>query len=209
MGNVIAWTAAAGLLLGLALPALGCGGDGAGPTGPRTGSIAGQVRNQDTGAPIGEARIETAPLTEAVLTDDQGRFTIGGVQPGSYTVMASKEGFAAAARAAVVLSGATATVDLSLSPAGNGTVIEVEVLNFSYQPATVNARVGDTIRWIQRDQVPHTVTTSNPAPTQPGGFDQTLDAPGDHATVQMTRAGTIAYFCRPHPFMTGSIVVAP
>ena len=44
----------------------------------------------------------------------------------------------------------------------SGRTIEVEVLDFSFQPVMVNARVGDTIRWIQRDPVRHTATSGEP-----------------------------------------------
>jgi plastocyanin len=87
--------------------------------------------------------------------------------------------------------------------------IDVEVVDFRFEPAVVNASVGDTIRWTQRDQVPHTTTSRTPAPGEPGGFNETgLVEPGDVVEVELTRAGTIDYFCIPHPFMTGSIVVS-
>jgi plastocyanin len=91
----------------------------------------------------------------------------------------------------------------------NGRIIEVEVVDFSFRPDSVDARVGDTVRWIQRDATPHTATSSNPPPDQPGGFDEPLLEDGDAAEVALARSGVIAYFCRPHPFMTGTIVVAP
>lgn len=87
--------------------------------------------------------------------------------------------------------------------------IDVEVVSFSFRPDSVEARVGDTIRWTQRDEVAHTATSTDPAPAEPGGFDEPLDAPGDVAEVRLTRAGTIRYFCKPHPGMVGTIVVAP
>ncbi|MFN2432770.1 MAG: plastocyanin/azurin family copper-binding protein [Gemmatimonadota bacterium] len=86
--------------------------------------------------------------------------------------------------------------------------ITVEVVDFAYVPARVEARVGDTVRWIQRDSAPHTVTTSDPFPTSPGGFDLPLDRPGDVVEVTLTRTGLVDYFCRPHPFMTGSLRVS-
>ena len=90
-----------------------------------------------------------------------------------------------------------------------GRVIQVEVVDFSFRPDTVDARVGDIIRWIQRDATPHTVTSSDPPPGVPDGFDQPVDAPGDVVEVVLTRPDTIAYFCRPHPFMQGTIFVRP
>jgi plastocyanin len=91
-----------------------------------------------------------------------------------------------------------------------GDTIDVEVVDFSFQPVMVNARVGDTIRWTQRSEIPHTATSGEPgAPDQGVLFDLGLEETGDVEEFEVTEAGTIPYFCLPHPFMTGSIVVAP
>ena len=88
--------------------------------------------------------------------------------------------------------------------------VEIEVFDFFFQPDTVSARVSDTVRWIQRGQIPHTATSGEPGAADAGTlFDEPLGQAGDVAEVPLTRAGTLPYFCRPHPFMTGSIAVAP
>lgn len=116
-----------------------------------------------------------------------------------------------------VLKGAATLALLALLACGDedptgrngGRIHEVEIMEFAYVPGVLNARVGDTVRWIQRDAVPHTVTSTEPLPGQPGGFDELLNEDGDVVEVELERSGTIRYFCLPHPFMTGSIEVAP
>ncbi len=91
-----------------------------------------------------------------------------------------------------------------------GRTIDVEVFDFRFQPVMVNARVGDTIRFTQRDKIPHTATSGEPGvPGEGSLFDLGLEETGDVEEYRVTQSGTIPYFCRPHPFMTGSIVVAP
>lgn len=99
--------------------------------------------------------------------------------------------------------------DGPLDDASRVRTIAVEVVDFSFRPAAVEARVGDTIRWIQRDAVAHTATSSNPPPEAPAGFDRALGERGDVEEVELERAGRIDYFCRPHPFMTGTVDVSP
>jgi plastocyanin len=91
-----------------------------------------------------------------------------------------------------------------------GRTIDVEVFDFFFQPVMVNARVGDTIRFTQQGEIPHTATSGEPgAPNVGVVFDLGLEQTGDVEDFTPTQAETIPYFCRPHPFMTGSIVVAP
>ena len=91
-----------------------------------------------------------------------------------------------------------------------GRTIDVEVFDFFFQPISVNARVGDTIRFTQRGQIPHTATSGEPgAPDAGAVFDLQIENTGDVVEFETTQAGTIPFFCRPHPFMTGSIAVAP
>jgi len=56
-------------------------------------------------------------------------------------------------------------------------------------------RVGDAITWINKDLVPHTVTS------QAGGFDSGAIAPGASWTFTATRPGEFPYTCTFHPIM--------
>jgi plastocyanin len=89
--------------------------------------------------------------------------------------------------------------------AGPPGTIHVVMENIAFVPATVHARVGQTVTWTNRDDAPHNVTyVSGPrfasAPTFTNGHSFTLE---------LTRAGTIQYRCTIHPGMHGTIVVAP
>lgn len=77
----------------------------------------------------------------------------------------------------------------------------VDIRDFAFSPRTVEVRVGDSVRWTNRDSVAHTATARN------GSFDTGLLGDGESGSVQFTSAGTYRYVCTPHPDMTGTVVV--
>ena len=77
----------------------------------------------------------------------------------------------------------------------------VDIRDFAYSPRTVEIRVGDTVRWTNRDSVAHSATAAN------GSFDTGLLSEGESGSVRFTSAGTYRYVCTPHPDMTGTVVV--
>ncbi len=85
---------------------------------------------------------------------------------------------------------------------GTATTYEVQVKENSFTPAMLNARVGDTISWVNVGTTPHTVTAKNHS------FDKTLK-PGQRFSYPLTKEGTIEYVCTPHHGMFGTIVVGP
>ena len=101
---------------------------------------------------------------------------------------------------------ATATDSKSApaAPVSTGTTKthEVQVKDSSFNPATLNARVGDTISWVNLGKMPHSVTAIDRS------FDQML-APGQRFNLVLRKQGTIQYICTPHPSMFGTIVVEP
>lgn len=81
-------------------------------------TIAGLVRG-GTGEPVPQARVvfESAPAAVpdiAVLTDADGRFTLGTVGAGDYLLSAHAEGYEPT-RAAVVVGDAPVSVDLRMT----------------------------------------------------------------------------------------------
>jgi len=79
-------------------------------------------------------------------------------------------------------------------------VIVMRQMRFSDSPA--NLRVGDAIVWVNRDVVAHTATARD------RGFDVELQ-PNQSRRIVLRRAGAIAFYCRYHPAMTGTLRVAP
>lgn len=79
----------------------------------------------------------------------------------------------------------------------------VTIDEFKFQPATVTITVGDTVTWTNdQADVPHTATAKTGAT-----FDSGSLATGDTYSETFDTAGTISYFCKIHPNMTGTIVV--
>jgi plastocyanin len=92
----------------------------------------------------------------------------------------------------------------SSTPSAGGSV-EVVIKNLAFVPATIHAKVGQTVRWINQDVPPHNVTyVSGPQFTSSGTMDT-----GATFQLKLTQAGTIQYFCSIHPFMKATIVVSP
>lgn len=79
-------------------------------------------------------------------------------------------------------------------------VIRVLVSNYTFIPQQIVAHVGDTIQWVSTDFVPHTAT----------GRNVTWELPipaGLSGAIILTGPGTLDYYCRYHPHMTGSIKI--
>jgi plastocyanin len=77
--------------------------------------------------------------------------------------------------------------------------VQVRIINFTFSPATVTIRAGQTVEWTNDDTVAHTVDLS-------GVISNVLDR-GDHYAQTFAAPGTYAYICSIHPFMHGTVVV--
>lgn len=81
----------------------------------KTGTIKGKVTDSNSGNAIESANTTTSPATNAVTTDSSGEYEITGVNPGSYSVSASKTGYNTNSVNISVTEGKTATADISIS----------------------------------------------------------------------------------------------
>jgi putative membrane protein len=97
--------------------------------------------------------------------------------------------------AAAVVLAAAATA--GAAPA-NKTIV-VDALAFGAAPPTLH--VGDTVVWINRDAFVLSATAKD------GSFDVELPVKGQGRTV-LKKVGSIAYYCRYHPGMTGVLKVS-
>jgi plastocyanin len=78
---------------------------------------------------------------------------------------------------------------------------EVKIDNFSFGPAAIAVSVGTTVTWINRDDIPHTVVS-----TEKVFKSKVLDT-DEKFSYTFTKPGEYPYFCSIHPKMTGKIVV--
>lgn len=85
--------------------------------------------------------------------------------------------------------------------AARAETIEVRIEQLAFTPAQVSGHVGDTIRWVNADFVAHTATARN------GAWDVTIPPDATRSVVLKTD-GTVDYYCKFHPNMTGRISVA-
>jgi hypothetical protein len=77
-----------------------------------TGEISGVVIDSSDGSPIPFANVITEPPTSSVTTDADGRYSISGVSPGNYTVIASRQDNTSRGVRVAVAAGETTTADL-------------------------------------------------------------------------------------------------
>ena len=97
--------------------------------------------------------------------------------------------------ALLVLHPTRATGEAAVSP------LEVQVDNFTFGPATLTVPVNSTVTWVNKDDLPHTIASSD------GVFKSKALDTEDKYSYTFTKAGTYAYFCSIHPKMVGKIVV--
>jgi plastocyanin len=71
-------------------------------------------------------------------------------------------------------------------------VFRASMGGLAFRPARIEVTAGTTVVWRNDDDVAHTVTARN------GSWGRTFDTPG-----------TYAFYCQPHPEMTGTLVVKP
>ena len=81
------------------------------------------------------------------------------------------------------------------------TTVDVKIDNFSFSPATITIPAGTTVKWTNRDDIPHTVVTEDKAIKS-----KVLDT-DEKFSYTFTKPGTYSYFCSIHPKMKGTIVV--
>ena len=84
----------------------------------------------------------------------------------------------------------------------DGPMSTLSIHNFTFTPQTLTVKAGTTVTWINKDDIPHGIASSNNAFKKSGALDT-----DDSYSFTFTTPGTYQYFCYLHPNMVGSIVV--
>jgi plastocyanin len=108
----------------------------------------------------------------------------------------------AAMMTVVLLMAGSLTVAVKAQSAAPATA-EVKIDNFSFAPATLTVAAGTTVTWTNRDDIPHTVVSTD----DPRAFRSKVLDTDEKFSYTFTKAGTFPYFCSVHPKMTGTVVV--
>ena len=81
--------------------------------------------------------------------------------------------------------------------------MEVKIDNFSFGPVTLTVPVGTTVTWTNRDDIPHTVVSTD----DPKTFKSKVLDTDEKFSFTFSKTGTYPYFCSIHPKMTGRVIV--
>lgn len=79
--------------------------------------------------------------------------------------------------------------------------VEVKIDNFSFGPNDLTLAAGTTVTWMNRDDIPHNVVSTD------GAFKSKVLDTDEKFSFTFAKPGTYPYFCSIHPKMTGKIVV--
>lgn len=80
--------------------------------------------------------------------------------------------------------------------------VQITMDKLEIAPATVSARVGDTVEWVNKDPFAHTATAKD------GDWDVMLP-PHKSGALVLKKAGNFEYYCRFHPNMKATLTVTP
>ena len=134
----------------------------------------------------------TVPGTWRMLTHQMGPE----VELGALQVIEPPEG--------AVLSALHAGAGLEIACSGGGVAgaVETEILDAAFAEPALEVAVGETVTWVNTSVLPHQVVFE----------ERKLDGSamlkeGDRFSVTFDEEGDYAYYCAPHPSMTGVVRV--
>lgn len=84
----------------------------------------------------------------------------------------------------------------------NGDVYRIKIIDFRYMPSEIFIKKGDTIIWKNEGTLEHTVTSKNSNEL----FSDFLK-PDEEYSHTFEYSGNYSYYCIPHPYMKGLVVV--
>jgi len=77
----------------------------------------------------------------------------------------------------------------------------ITIDNFTFSPKELTVAVGTTVKWVNHDDIPHTVVEKKTT-----FRSKALDT-DDSYSFTFTSAGEFDYFCGLHPHMVGKVIV--
>jgi len=85
---------------------------------------------------------------------------------------------------------------------GSSDKYQIKIDNFSFAPETLTVPAGATVTWVNQDDVPHNIVSSE---------GKTLKSPvmdtDEKFSYTFTKPGTYPYYCGIHPKMTAKVIV--
>jgi len=82
---------------------------------------------------------------------------------------------------------------------GGGNAVVVKMKDILFVPDKVTVRVGQTVRWLNEDDIAHTVKATD--------FESGNIRKGDVFEAEFSKPGRIDYVCTIHPSQKGTITI--
>lgn len=82
------------------------------------------------------------------------------------------------------------------------TTITINIKDYAYSKKSVTVKKGTIIKWVNKDSMKHDVNSK-----KFGGPKGPLLSKGKSYSWRAEKSGTYNYFCTPHPYMKGKIIV--
>jgi plastocyanin len=92
-----------------------------------------------------------------------------------------------------------ATSGSSTGAAAKSGTVTIDMQNIAFNPKSVTVKVGQTVKWVNEDDVPHNVVGG---PLKSDTFNK-----GGSYEYTPKKAETISYVCTIHPGMKGTLTV--
>jgi plastocyanin len=103
----------------------------------------------------------------------------------------------------LMLGSLLCSVLLVSTAAADAPAAMVTIDNFSFTPAEITVAAGSRVTWVNRDDIPHTVTgADDPRLIRSPPLDT-----GESFTFTFAKPATYRYFCSLHAHMQGTVVV--
>lgn len=95
--------------------------------------------------------------------------------------------------------------------AGATAAATVEMIDITYQPSEVQVRVGDVVRFVNREAILHDVYSGSPDDPNAGALFSSPDMlEGDEYCLKFDSEGSFDFWCTYHPqVMQGVVQVQP
>jgi plastocyanin len=87
------------------------------------------------------------------------------------------------------------------NPEGEAIDVRAEMTRYLFLPKRIEVSAGSTVEWVNVDGVLHTVSAED------GSWQSGPVEPGSSWRARFDRPGRYLYYCGPHPFMKGEVIV--
>lgn len=121
---------------------------------------------------------------------------------GGATTAPSAEAPAAPSAQASAEASAPPAAEAPCVPSAAGGEVDVAIAEFAFDPADIQATVGQTVTFTNSDSAPHTATLDDGSCTTPNIANGASDG------LTFNAAGTYPFHCNVHPNMKGTITVS-